>query len=85
MLPNLIKREKYIALHAQKRGFRIRKWIILIVLFFLILKWKGWSALGLTIAIAFVLGTSLHFFLRYKTKGWRQSWGLFKAFKTPFD
>jgi hypothetical protein len=85
MLSNSIKREKYIALHAQTREFRIRKWIFFILLFITIFLWKGWSALGLAVAIAFVFGLSLHFLFRYKTKGWRQSWGLFKAFKTPFD
>jgi hypothetical protein len=31
------------------------------------------------------LGISLHFFLRYKTHGWRQPWGPVKEIKTPFE
>ena len=58
--------------HAQPLWFRIVKWIAFIAFFYWI--WDSpyfwWIFIGL-----FVAALSLHFFIRYKTKGWTQSYG----------
>lgn len=72
-------------LYGQPRKFRIVKWIIIIFLSFLLFIWKGWQVVSILWATLIVLGTSFHFFLRYKTKGWREPWGKIKEIKTPFD
>lgn len=73
-----IKREKYIALNAQPPMFRLVKWIIIICLFIGLVVFKGWAAAGLLILFLAVVGTSFHFFLRWKTKSWTQPWGPYK-------
>ena len=85
MILNSLRREKYVIVHGQTRRFRIIKWVILIFLSVLLYLWKGVSFLGLTWAVLAVLGISFHFFLRFKTRGWRQPWGRVKEIKTPFD
>ncbi len=77
------KREKHIVLHGQSRRFRIIKWIVILSLAFLLFKWKGALVVGYTFAALAVLGISLHFLLRWKSKGWTQSWGPYK--KIPLN
>ena len=77
------RREKHVALNAQPRAFRITKWIIILTITILLFLWKGIIAVGSLFGILIILGTSLHFVLRWKTKGWTQSWGPYK--KIPLD
>lgn len=71
----IIKREIEVAFskHAQPVWFRILKYILLgcLVYFFWGSKW-----LWIILLIIFVLGLSLHFWYRYKTKAWTQSYGM---------
>ncbi|OGJ01454.1 hypothetical protein A3G98_00885 [Candidatus Nomurabacteria bacterium RIFCSPLOWO2_12_FULL_37_8] len=85
MIAKFLQREKYVVIHGQTRKFRITKWLILILVSFLLYMWKGTSFVGLLWVTLAVLGTTFHFFLRYKTRGWRQPWGPVKEIKTPFD
>ena len=60
------------SLKAQPIWFRLLKWAIIIGL--IAANWRNprlWSTLG----IVFVLSLALHFFWRWKTKGWTQPWG----------
>ena len=74
----LIKKELHVIAHGQSARFRLVKYAILIPLVVALYVWKGrtttWKAL---LALA-ILGIAVHFFFRWKTKGWTESWWLFK-------
>ena len=74
----LFRKEKYIALNAQPKAFRLVKWLIILIMATVLFFWKGVLAVGLLFGILIVLGTSFHFLLRWKSKGWTQSWGPYK-------
>jgi hypothetical protein len=77
MLSKTIKREIEVAFskHAQPVWFRICKYAILIVLIFLFWKEKlFWTILF----FFFIFSLLLHFWYRYKTKGWTMSYGGWK-------
>jgi hypothetical protein len=78
-----IEREKYVALHAQPFWFRVIKYIVIVSLFTALGFWKGWQASLLLLLLLAVLGTILHFILRWKTKAWTQSWGPYKKMDLP--
>jgi hypothetical protein len=71
------KRELEVAFskHSQPVWFRILKYIVLISLIYFL--W-GTKWLWILLAILFVLAMFLHFWYRYETKGWTQSYGLWK-------
>lgn len=78
-----VRREKYVALHAQSFRFRVVKYIVIIALFTALVWWKGWmTALSLLLGLA-ITGTVVHFIFRWKTKGWTQSWGPYKKINIP--
>lgn len=58
---------------AQPLWFRLIKYVILGGLF--ICFWKSQLFLKI-IAIIFILSLTVHFWVRYKTKSWTQSYGL---------
>jgi hypothetical protein len=72
-----IKRELEVAFskESQPIWFRILKYILLgsIIYFFWGSKW-----LWIIIGGMFVIALLVHFWVRYKTKGWTQSYGLWK-------
>jgi len=72
-----IKREIEVAFskNAQPVWFRILKYIVLggLLYFF----W-GSKLLWIILLILFVFALALHFWYRYKTRGWTQSYGLWK-------
>lgn len=72
-----IKREMEVAFskHSQPVGFRIIKYAVLTALVWFL--W-GTKLLWIILCILFVLSLSLHFWYRYKTKGWTESYGLWK-------
>jgi hypothetical protein len=73
----IIKREVEVALskHSQPIWFRVTKYIVLGALVYLL--WgTGW--LWITLLVLLVLSLSLHFWYRHKTKGWTQSYGMWK-------
>ncbi len=77
------RREKHVALNAQPKAFRIAKWLIILCVAMSLFLWKGLSAVGLLFLILIILGTSFHFLLRWKSKGWTESWGPYK--KIPLE
>ena len=77
------RKEKYIALHAQSRRFRIVKYCMLLAVAVVVYVWKGLAATGLLFLLLFLAGMGLHFFFRWKTEGWTKSWGLYK--RIPFE
>lgn len=80
---DFLKREKHVALNAQPPLFRLFKWIVILTIALLLFLWKGIVAVGSLFGILIVLGTSFHFLLRWKSKGWTQSWGPYK--KIPLN
>lgn len=80
----IIKREIEVAFskHSQPIWFRVCKYIMLfLVLFFF------WNTKMLWIILAglFIAAMILHFWYRYKTKGWTKSYGLWKYFGNKND
>jgi len=72
-----IKREFEVAFSKQSQPiwFRIFKYIVLgLVIYFF---W-GTNSLWIILLILFVLAMFLHFWYRYKTNGWRKSYGMWK-------
>ena len=78
-----IEREKYVATHAQSWRFRVIKYIVIVSFLIALGFWKGWQASVLLLLSLAVLGTILHFILRWKTKAWTQSWGPYKKIDIP--
>lgn len=72
-----IKRELEVAFskHSQPIGFRVAKYVIITALVWFL--W-GTNLLWIILGSMFALGLSLHFWYRYKTKGWTQSYGMWK-------
>ena len=82
-LKEFYRKEKYIALHAQSRRFRIVKYCVLLAVGVGIHAWRGWAAVGILFFCFFFAGISAHFFFRWKTEAWTKSWGLYK--RIPFE
>ncbi len=76
-LPPIIKRELEVAFSkdAQPVLFRIVKYVLLFILFYFL--W-GTELLWIILLSMVVVGTSLHFWFRYKTQGWTKSYGMWK-------
>lgn len=79
-----IAREIEVALskHSQPVWFRVVKYILIVAaLYFL---WNNpW--LWIIFSVLFVFSLALHLWYRYKTKGWTQSYGMWKYFKSKYD
>ena len=73
-LNKAIKRELEVAFakNAQPIWLRILKYLLLAAIIYFL--W-GTQLLWIVLAILFVVGFSVHFWYRYKTKGWTQSYG----------
>ena len=71
---SVLRREMRVALSrkAQPVWFRVLKWIAIIA--FVIYFWAS-PHFWLYLAIALAFSLALHFFWRWKTKGWTQPWG----------
>jgi len=76
-LRKTIKRELEVAFSksAQPIWLRIVKYILLGGLVYFL--W-GTKLLWIILLSLFVVGTSLHFWFRYKTHGWTKSYGMWK-------
>ena len=76
-LPKSIQRELEVAFSkdAQPVWFRIVKYLLLGGLAYFL--W-GTKLLWIILLVVFAVGTSLHFWFRYKTQGWTKSYGLWK-------
>jgi len=81
-----IQRELYIIKHGQKRSFRIKKWITICSIIFIIYLVSGWVGVLRFISSFTLFGILVHFVFRYKTDGWKKPWWIMKTvIKTPFD
>ena len=76
---NLLKKELYVALHGQTARFRVVKYIVFLAVFGALYWWKGWGAVWWALGISLVFAIALHFFFRWKTKGWDEDWGPYKS------
>lgn len=81
-LSKILKRELEVALSrkSQPIWFRILKYVLLGMLVYFL--W-GKPLLWTLLAILFVLALVLHFWYRYKTKGWTKNYGMWQYFKEP--
>jgi hypothetical protein len=78
-----IEREKYVAIHGQTLRFRIVKYLILVAIAGSLYAWNGWTAVGMVFLTLFIVAIAVHFFFRWKTKGWTESWGPYKKLDVP--
>jgi hypothetical protein len=76
-LKKVIKREIEVAFskHSQPIWFRVCKYILLVLVIFFFWDTK---MLLVILSFLFVFSFAMHFWYRYKTKGWTQSYGLWK-------
>ena len=72
------QKEKYVVLNGQPRNFRIVKYIVILGILIGLYFWKGFRADIILIIILALVGTAVHFFFRWKTKGWEKAWGPYK-------
>jgi hypothetical protein len=82
-IKKILRREMEVAFSkkVQSPFFRFIKYAILGFLIFIFWDKKiFWWILGVTLLISLVV----HFFVRYKTKGWTQSWGRWKYEKSKY-
>jgi fatty acid desaturase len=80
----IAKRELEVAFSKQSQPvwFRILKYIVLgLVLYFF---W-GSRTLWIILIILFVVAMVMHFWYRYKTRGWTKSYGMWKYDKASQD
>ena len=82
-LKERIEREKYVVIHGQTLRFRIVKYLILVAIAGGIYAWNGWTAVGVVFLTLFILAIAVHFFFRWKTKAWTESWGHYKKLDVP--
>ena len=78
---HVIKREKYVILHGQSFRFRIVKYCVLFPLAIVLFIWGGWAVVVRSFLFLAIAGIVMHFFFRWKTNGWKKSWGLYKKLK----
>ena len=78
---DFFEREKHVVLNGQSRNFRIRKWIVILLVAIALYFWKGLGTVALTLLVCAALGVCLHFFLRWKTEAWTKSWGPYKRIR----
>ena len=73
----IVAREIKVAfsLKSQPLHFRIGKWVAIILLLYFLNDYMVWWKVLLGMMIA---GLLLHFYFRYKTKGWTKSYGRWK-------
>lgn len=75
----IIKREIDVIIYGQPFWFRVMKYCVLIPMGLLLFKWWGWPVVIGFIGGGAVVGIALHFWFRWKTDGWKKSWGLYKT------
>lgn len=80
-LKKSIKRELEVAFskHSQPPWFRIFKYLLLSAILYFF--W-GTQLLWVILLVLFIASISLHFWFRYKTKGWTKSYGMWKHDKS---
>ncbi len=76
---SVVKKELYVAIHAQTARFRMVKYVIITAVLVFVHHNHGWEGVWWTLAIALVAAIAMHFFFRWKTKGWEEDWGPYKS------
>lgn len=76
---DVIRKELYVALHGQSARFRLVKYAILVPLLGGIYWWKGGAFFLKTLGILLILALAMHFFFRWKSKGWMEDYGPYKS------
>lgn len=84
-MKNWWQRELYVAWHAQTLRFRSFKWLLIIVGGLLLYYVKGWETTVKVFLILAICGILIHILFRYMSRGWTESWWLFKKIDIPFD
>lgn len=84
-LRKLLRREKYVVIHAQTKRFRVVKYIIIFALLFAAIAWKGWQNAFILLVLMAALSIFIHFLFRWKSKGWTESWGPYKKLNLPAE
>ncbi len=82
-LKQTLRREGYVALHAQTWKFRVVKYLVLLALGWGVYAWGGWNGVATVFGILFVVAIGVHLLFRWKSKAWTQSWGPYKKLKLP--
>lgn len=78
---NVWQREWHAIVHGQSVRFRILKYLIIVPLFALLYRWQGREVALYTLGALLVLSLGVHLLFRYKTNGWRTSWGPYRPKK----
>lgn len=78
-----LKRELYVALHAQTTRFRLVKYVVIFVIGIFIYRGFGWNGVINSLIAATILALIIHFLFRWKTNAWRNSWGPYKKMDIP--
>ncbi len=82
-MKSVLNREAYVALHAQTWKFRVVKYIVLLAIGWIVYALGGWNAVGVTFGVLLIIALGVHFFFRWASKGWTQSWGPYKKLRLP--
>lgn len=78
-----LQREAHVITHGQSLNFRIIKYFVLAGIMMLLYKIYGLEGVLNFLICGIITGLSLHLFFRWKTNGWRKSWGLYKKTSIP--
>jgi hypothetical protein len=78
-----LRREIYIVIHGQSIRFRVIKYLVFIGIIIILSKNYGLQSTSYFLLLAMIIALTAHFFFRWKTKGWRNSWGLYKKIQIP--
>jgi Ca2+/Na+ antiporter len=82
-LSEIFKREIHVAIHAQSAQFRVKKYFFFGLLFGFTYFLFGAQATLILLGALTVFAFAVHFFFRFKTKTWTQSWGPYKRIPLP--
>lgn len=80
---DMLEREKYVVVHGQTARFRVRKYLMFLLIFAVVFSWKGVQGLIVALPIAIVFALAVHFLFRWKTNAWTKSWWLYKKMNLP--
>ena len=75
----ILKKELYVALHAQTTRFRIVKYIVIFGVGGAVYWQWGGEVLAWALVGALVFALAMHFFFRWKSKGWNENYGPYKS------
>lgn len=77
------ERELHVAVHAQSSKFRVKKYLVLAVIFAITYFFSDWGGAGILLLLLTVIAIAVHFLFRWKTDAWTKSWGPYKKIALP--